>query len=138
MKVREVMTTGVECISPNKTMQEAGERMKSLDVGFLAICDNDRLIGAVTDRDITVRGVAEGQSVTTSIRDIMTKDVFYCYDDDDVQHAADYMKEKEVKRLLILNRDKRLVGVLSIGDLAKVEGIQEVVGHTLKDIAEAA
>jgi CBS domain-containing protein len=68
----------------------------------------------------------------------MRKDIFYCYDDDDIENVADYMKDREVRRLLILNHDKRLVGVVSIGDLSKVEGIQEVVGDTLKDISEAA
>jgi CBS domain-containing protein len=138
MKVREIMTTGVECVTPGTTLQEAAQRMKSLDTGFLAVCDNDRLIGAVTDRDITIRSVAEGLSLDTPVEDIMTKDVFYCYDDYSVETAAEFMAKKEVKRLLILNRDKRLVGVVSIGDLSKVEGIQGVVGDTLKDISEAA
>jgi CBS domain-containing protein len=138
MKVREIMTTGVECISPETTLQDAAKKMKSLDVGFLPICRNDRLVGALTDRDIAIRGVAEAKAAGLRAGDIMTKDIFYCYDNDDVEHVTDYMKEKEVKRLLILNRDKRLVGVVSIGDLSKVEGIQEVVGDTLKDISEAA
>ena len=138
MNVRDIMTTGVECITPSTTLEEAAQRMKSLDAGFLGVCDNDRLVGAVTDRDITIRGVAEGLPLDTPVEDIMTKDVFYCYDDDDVENAAQIMSKKEVKRLLILNRDKRLVGVVSIGDLSKVEGIQDVVGDTLKDISEAA
>jgi len=138
MKVREIMTTGVECVTPSTTLQEAAQGMKTLDTGFLAVCDNDRLIGAVTDRDITIRSVAEGLSLDTPVEDIMTKDVFYCYDDDSMETAAELMAKKEVKRLLILNRDKRLVGVVSIGDLSKVEGIQDVVGETLKDISEAA
>jgi CBS domain-containing protein len=138
MKVRDIMTTGVECITPSTTLEEAAQRMKSLDAGFLAVCDNDRLAGAVTDRDITIRGVAEGLPLDTPVEDIMTKDVFYCYDDDNVENAAQIMSKKEVKRLVILNRDKRLVGVVSIGDLSKVEGIQDVIGDTLKDISEAA
>ena len=138
MKVREIMTTGVECISPDTTLQEAASRMKSLDVGFLPICQNDRLIGTVTDRDIVVRAVGEGKSSSTHAQDIMTKDIFYCYDDEDIETCSDFMREKEVRRLLILNRDKRLVGVVSLGDLSKVEGIQDVVGDTLRDIAEAA
>jgi CBS domain-containing protein len=112
--------------------------MKSLDVGFLPICQNDRLAGTITDRDIVVRAVAEGKSMSTQAQDIMTDDIFYGYDDEDVETCADYMREKEVKRLLILNRNKRLVGVISIGDLSKVEGEQEVVGDTLRDISEAA
>jgi CBS domain-containing protein len=85
-----------------------------------------------------VRAVGEGKSSSTHAQDIMTKDIFYCYDDEDIETCSDFMREKEVRRLLILNRDKRLVGVVSIGDLSKVEGIQDVVGDTLRDIAEAA
>ena len=138
MKVREVMTTGVECIAPDTTLQEAAMKMKKLDVGFLPVCQNDRLVGTVTDRDIVIRGVTEGRSPSTHAQDVMTEDIFYCHDDEDVNACADYMREKEVRRLLVLNEDKRLVGVISLGDLSKVEGIQEVVGDTLKDIAEAA
>jgi CBS domain-containing protein len=139
MQVRDVMTSGVECIAPDMSLHDAAERMKTMDVGFLPICQNDRLTGTITDRDIVIRAVAEGHDPKkTRAQDIMSKDVFYCFEDESVEDCADYMREKDVKRLLILNRNKRLVGVVSIGDLSKVNGAQEVVGDTLKDISEAA
>jgi len=139
MKVGEIMTTSVECIDPDATLKEAASRMKALDIGFLPLCQKDRIIGTLTDRDITIRAVAEGrESASTRARDIMGTDVFYCFEDQDVEDCAAYMREKEVRRLLILSRDKRLVGVVSIGDLSKVNGSQEVVGDTLKDITQAA
>jgi CBS domain-containing protein len=139
MQIREIMTTGVETITPDTTLRDAAGRMKSLDVGFLPVVHNERLLGTLTDRDIVIRAVAEGRDGnTTPARDVMTEEVFSSYDDDDVKEVAAYMREKEVRRLLILSRDKRLVGVVSIGDLSKVEGIQEIVGDTLKEITEVA
>src|SRR5690242_13213562 len=118
MQVREIMTTNVECIQPDITIQDAAKKMKTMDVGFLPICENDRLIGTVTDRDIVVRGVAAGQDCSTKARNIMSKDVFFCFENDSVEDCAERMKEKEVKRMLVLTQDKRLVGVVSIGDLS--------------------
>ena len=136
MLVREIMTTNVECVAPETTIHEAAKKMEALDVGFLPICQNDRLIGTVTDRDIVLRAVADGRGLSTMVRDIMTADVFYCFEDDDIESCADHMKEKEVKRLLILNRSKRLVGVVSLGDLSKVH--EEAAGDALRDISDAA
>ena len=98
MKVREIMTTNVECISPDADIKEAAEKMKALDVGFLPVCDNDRLTGTLTDRDIVVRGIAEGRDLQTKAQDVMTPGVFYCFEDDDVEACANHMKENEVKR----------------------------------------
>jgi len=137
MKVREMMTTNVECIAPEIGMMELAQKMKTLDVGFLGVCDSDRLIGTVTDRDIVIRGLAGGFDIDTcTARDVMTPDVFWCYEDDNVKDVAGKMREKEVRRMLILNQEKRLVGVVSIGDIAKVE--EKESGKTLKDITEAA
>ncbi len=137
MKVREIMTTNVECVPPDTGIQELASKMKALDVGFLPICENDRLAGTVTDRDMVVRGLAGGQNFSgLKARDVMTKDVFWCFDGDDIKDVAKRMREKEVRRMLILNQDKRLVGVVSIGDIAKVE--EKETGKTLKDITEAA
>src|SRR5437867_7269199 len=122
MKVREIMTSNVECISPSAGIKELAQKMKSLDVGFIPICENDRLVGTVTDRDIVIRGIAErGDISTVKARDIMTADIFYCFEDDDVKDVAERMRDKEVRRMLILNEAKRLVGVVSIGDISKVE-----------------
>src|ERR1700747_1031407 len=113
MQVREIMTTNVECIAPNTTIQDAADKMKSLDVGFLPICDNDRLIGTLTDRDIVIRAIAGGQDHKTTVKNVMSREVFFCFEDEDVETCADQMKEREVKRMLVLDRNKRLVGVVS-------------------------
>ncbi len=137
MKVREIMTTNVECVSPDAGLLVLANKMKTLDVGFIPICENDRLVGTVTDRDIVIRGLAGGKDVSTvKARDIMTNDTFWCFEDQDVKEVANKMREKEVRRMLILNREKRLVGVVSIGDISKVE--EKESGKTLKDITEAA
>jgi CBS domain-containing protein len=137
MKVREIMTSHVECVAPDTGVRELASKMKTLDVGFIPVCENDRLSGTVTDRDIVIRAIAEGKDIDCSTaRDIMTQDVFWCFEDQDVKDVAKLMREKEVRRMLILNADKRLVGVVSIGDISKVEETES--GKTLKDISEAA
>lgn len=137
MRVSEVMTQGVECIGPDATLQEAAAKMKSLDVGPLPVCDNDRLVGMVTDRDITVRATAEGDAPTdVRVRDVMTPEVIYCFDDDLVEDAARLMAAKQVRRLVVLNRDKRMVGIVSLGDLAVKTGDEQLAGRALEDISE--
>ena len=137
MRVSEVMTQGVECIGPDATLQEAAAKMKSLDVGPLPVCDNDRLVGMVTDRDITVRATAEGDAPTdVRVRDVMTPEVIYCFDDDLVEDAARLMAAKQVRRLVVLNRDKRMVGIVSLGDLAVKTGDEQLAGNALDGISE--
>jgi CBS domain-containing protein len=136
MKVQEIMTTNVECIAPDTTIQEAAERMKSLDVGFLPICEKDRLIGTVTDRDIVVRGIAGNHNNQTSARTVMTSDVFYCFEQDDVAKCTEHMKDKDVRRMLVLDKNKRLVGVVSLGDISKAQA--DAAADAPKDISEAA
>jgi len=137
MKVREIMTTNVQCIAPETGLKEMAQKMKTLDVGFLAVCENDRLTGTVTDRDIVTRGLVECDDLNSChARDVMTHDVVWCYEEDDVKGVSEKMREKEVRRMLILSKDKRLVGVVSLGDISKVE--EKESGKTLKDIAEAA
>jgi CBS domain-containing protein len=136
MVIRKIMTTNVECIAPETTIQDAASKMKSLDVGFLPICENDRLLGAITDRDIVLRALADGKDCNTIARDVMSDKVFFCFDDESIDDCANHMKEHEVKRMLVLNREKRLVGVVSIGDLSKIK--EKAAGQTLKDISDAA
>ena len=137
MRVSEVMTQGVECIGPDATLQEAAAKMKSLDVGPLPVCDNDRLVGMVTDRDITVRATAEGDAPTdVRVRDVMTPEVIYCFEDELVEDAARLMAEKQVRRLVVLNRDKRMVGIVSLGDLAVKTGDEQLAGNALEGISE--
>ena len=137
MKIREMMTTNVECVPPNMGIQELANKMKTLDVGFLPVCENDRLVGTITDRDIVIRGLTGRQDIKTlKASDIMTKDVHFRYEDDDVKDVVERMREKNVRRIVILNKGKRLVGVVSIGDISKVE--EKETAKTLKDITEAA
>jgi CBS domain-containing protein len=137
MKVREIMTSNVECLDPSSSLKEVAQEMKSLDVGFIPICENDRLVGTVTDRDIVIRAVADGLDINTCrASEIMSRDIVYAFEEDDVKTIAEKMREKDVRRILILDKAKRLVGVVSIGDVSKVE--EKVSGKTLRDIAEAA
>ena len=139
MRVSEVMTRGTECTRPDATIREAAERMKALDVGSLPVCDNDRLVGMLTDRDITVRSVAAGHDPGTEcVRDVMTPGIAYCFEDQDVSEVADLMREKQVRRLPVLNRDKRMVGIVALGDLAVDTGDEQLAGHALEGISEAA
>ena len=136
MQVRDVMTKGAECVRPSNSLQEAALRMKKLDVGALPVCDNDRLVGLLTDRDITVRAVAEAaEPRTTTVKDVMTPDVLHCFEDHDVQEAAQLMREHQVRRLVVLNRDKRLVGIVSLGDLAVETGDEKLAGRTLEQVS---
>src|SRR5262245_20978064 len=108
MLVKDVMTPDVECVSLDTTLQEAARRMKELDVGPLPICgDDDRLAGMITDRDITIRAVAAGLDPTNAkVRDILTPNIIYCYEDQDVSDAAHMMEQNQIRRLVVLNHDK--------------------------------
>jgi len=139
MKTQEIMTRKVQLAEPTMPIAKAAQKMRELNIGFLPICENDKLIGTLTDRDITIRSVAQGRDPRLApVREIMSQQVFYCYEDDDIEHAAEHMKEREVRRLVILNREKRLVGILSLGDIARASGEQQLAGETLGQIAEAA
>jgi len=139
MKTQEIMTRKVHVAEPTLPIAKAAQKMRELNIGFLPICENDKLIGTVTDRDITIQSVAQGRDPRlASVREIMSQQVFYCFEDDDIEHAAEHMKEREVRRLVILSREKRLVGVISLGDIARASGEQQLAGETLGQIAEAA
>ena len=139
MKVTSVMTPNVECIAPDSTLQEAAQLMKALDVGFLPVCENDVLSGTITDRDIAIRSVAEGQDVRkTTARDVMSAPVYYCYDDQDISECGHSMQSQSVRRMLVLNRGKNLVGVVSLGDIATRSGEPPLAATTLKQISSAA
>jgi CBS domain-containing protein len=131
------MTTNVEVVHPDAMLQDAAQKMKSLDVGSLPVCDGQRLVGTLTDRDITIRAVAEGRNPTTTpVRESMTPQVIYCYDDQNVKEAAKLMQEKQIRRLPVINRDKRLVGIVSLGDLAVDSGNEKMAGKTLTEISQ--
>jgi len=137
MQVSDVMTRGVECTRPEATLQEAAAKMKSLDVGPLPVCDNDRLVGMVTDRDITIRATAAGDAPRERrVRDVMTPEVIYCFEDQDATEAARLMKDRQVRRLVVLNRNKRMVGIVSLGDLAVETGDDQLAGKVLEGVSE--
>ncbi len=119
MKIGDIVTRHPACITGGATQTEAAMEMKILDVGMLPVYENGRLAGIVTDRDITIRGVAHGTDPkTTPIRDIMSQEMIWCFEDQEVEEAARLMEERQVRRLLVLDRQKQLVGVVSISDLA--------------------
>src|SRR5207237_9752530 len=118
MKVSEAMTRDVRVASPDETIRQAAKTMASLDAGVLPVGENDHLIGMITDRDIAIRGIAQGKGPKAKVRDVMTEDVKYCFDDQDVEEVTRNMADIQVRRLPVLNRDKRLVGILSLCDIA--------------------
>jgi CBS domain-containing protein len=136
MQIKEIMTRHVEVITPDTSLREAAEKMRDLDVGSLPVCDGLRLQGMLTDRDITIRATAEGRDPgATSAADVMTAEIFYCYDDQPVEEAAQVMEGKQIRRLPIVNRDKKLVGIVSLGDLAVDTGEKRLAGEALTEIS---
>jgi CBS domain-containing protein len=124
MRVSEAMTRDVCIANPNQSICDVACTMAQIDAGAMPVGENDRLVGMITDRDIAVRAVAAGRGPDTPVRDVMTHDVKYCYEDEDLNHVAKNMADLRVRRLPVLNRDKRLVGILSLGDLALTQGKQ--------------
>jgi CBS domain-containing protein len=123
MRVAEVMTRDVQTVSPGDTIQKAAAAMDNLNVGVLPVCDGEHLQGVITDRDITVRATAAGHSPTeTKVGDVMTDQIDYVFEDDDVEEAANKMKARQIRRLPVIDRDKKLVGVISLGDIATKQG----------------
>ncbi len=139
MQLKDIMTRDVEVVSPDATLKEAAEKMKSLDVGVIPVCDGERLVGMLTDRDITIRATAEGRDPnTTKVSETMTPDVAYCYEDQDIAAAALIMEERQIRRLPILSRDKRVVGIVALGDLAVDTGDEELSGEVLEEVSRPA
>ena len=137
MKVHEIMTAHARCVGPENTLVEAAGLMRELDVGALPVCDEDRLAGMVTDRDITLRGVAGGRDPnTTPIRDVMSPGIVYVFADQEVEEVARIMEQRQIRRVPVLNREKRLVGIVSLGDIAVKEGKDSRSGDTLQSISE--
>ena len=118
MKVQEAMTRDVQMVAPTDSLRRAAEIMARGDIGWLPVSENDRLIGTITDRDIAVRAVAAGKDPSTLVRDVMTADVKYCFEDETIEAVSRNMGEVQVRRLPVLNREKRLVGILSLADAA--------------------
>jgi CBS domain-containing protein len=135
--VRDVMTRGVETAAPDATIVDVARRMRDLDVGSLPVCDGTRLIGIVTDRDLSVRATASGKDPnTTRVREVMSPEIAWVFDDEPADAAARVMRERQIRRLPVLDRSDRLVGVVALGDLATDLGDDKLKGSTLEDISQ--
>lgn len=117
MQVKEMMTHEVQVIRPEATLKEASKKMKELKVGVLPVCEGDRIVGMISDKDVNIRTVGDDPT-ETRVRDVMTADLVYCFEDQEVEEAAKLIQEKQLRRLVVLNREKRLAGILSLSDLA--------------------
>ena len=136
MKLNQIMTRDVEVIHPDDTLESAAQKMRDRDVGFLPVCDGDRLIGVLTDRDLITRALAEGtESKALLGRDLVTSPAIYCFDDQSVDESAKLMHDNQIRRLVVLNRDKQMVGVISLGDLAMTAN-DKLTGDVLQSVSE--
>jgi CBS domain-containing protein len=122
MQVCDAMTRDVRIANPNQSIHDVARMMAQYDVGSLPVGEEDRLIGMITDRDITVRAVAEGKSPETTVREVMSDEVKYCYEDEDIADVAQNMGENQVHRLPVVDHDKRLVGIIALADIANYDG----------------
>lgn len=139
MKVKEAMCNDVQLIDPNTTLREAAQKMRDSGCGYLPIGENDRLKGAITDRDIVVRGIAENANPDDdTVNSAMSENIVYCYEDDDIKDAAKKMQDKQIRRLVVLNQKKRMVGILSIGDIARTCNDKQLTGDIEHCLAKAA
>jgi CBS domain-containing protein len=135
--LKDIMTREVEVIGPEATLQETAAWMDACGIGFLPVCDNDRLVGVLTDRDIAVRAVAAGSDPKdTRVRDVMTPDVVYTFEEQDVVQAARMIEENQIRRLIVLNSDRRLVGVVSLDDLATSARDKKLAGIVLERVSK--
>jgi CBS domain-containing protein len=137
MKLSEIMTRDVVVMQPDDSLQSAAKKMRERNIGFLPVCDGEELLGVISDRDITIRALADGMDVNIMLgRDLMTVPAIYCFDDQDIDEAAKIMEENQIRRLVVLSRDdKRLVGVVSLGDLARHESADRS-GQVLQKVSE--
>lgn len=136
MKVRDAMHRNVEWAQPTDTVQDLARRMRETDIGAIPVGENDRLVGMVTDRDIAVRAVANGRdSSKLTARDVMTKGIVYCRDDEDLEDAVRIMEQKQIRRLPVMNDKKRMVGMLSLGDIAHAAS-RQLTGEVVAAVSE--
>jgi CBS domain-containing protein len=139
MKIKEIMTSDFETISSGSSLTAAAQKMQSLNVGILPVEEEGRIVGLVTDRDIVVRGLAEGHDpAATEVRDILTADLVCCQQDDTVEEAVRQMEDHKVRRLIVCDRDGLPVGIVSLGDIASKTGQEQLAGEALEMISEPA
>ena len=136
MNIQEVMTVDVSYVTPDTALLEIARKMRDADIGSTPVVEHDRLVGMVTDRDIVVRVVAEGRPTqTATARDAMSSGILFCYDDETVEAVLEKMGDRQIRRLPVVNRDKRLVGVVSLGDLS-LTGKLKRAGEALQEISQ--
>ena len=136
MKIQDIMTKEVFVAGPGQSIREAAKIMAEYDTGALPVGDDDRLLGVITDRDIAVRAVALGKSLDTPVSEVMSREILYCFEDEDVEHVTRNMGDNRVRRLPVMNRQKRLVGIVSIGDLSH-KARPAVTGNAVAEISRA-
>lgn len=136
MLAKEVMSKKPEFLSPTTTLKQAANQMRNHDYGFVPIGDNDRLIGTVTDRDITIRAVSEGKDPSkTMLRDIMSDHVYYCFEEDSLEDVANKMEELQIRRMIVLNKNKRMTGIISLGDIARKAKNKSLCGEVTEAVS---
>jgi CBS domain-containing protein len=137
MQLKEFVNSRVETVRSGDTLQRAAEKMRELDVGSLPVCDEGQLVGMITDRDITIRAVAKGSDpAAATVSEVMTPEVLWCFENEEVEEAARIMQEHQVRRILVLNEAKELVGITSLGELATATGDRLLGGETLESVSE--
>jgi len=137
MLVKEIMTRNVDVVAPGDTLEQAARKMSELNVGPMPVCEGNRVVGILTDRDITVRATAAGSDPkATLVYEAMTQELVNCYEDQDVAEAAALMKEKQIRRLLVLNRSNDLVGIVSLGDLVTETGDRGQSADVLQKVSQ--
>jgi CBS domain-containing protein len=135
MRVCDAMTREVRIATPEQSIRDVAKTMGEIDAGAMPVGENDRLVGMITDRDIAIRAVAEGKGPDTPVREVMSTDkVLYCYDDEELEQVAKNMASQQVRRLPVVNREKRLVGIVSLGNLAQSEG--RAAGKAVKGVTK--
>jgi CBS domain-containing protein len=135
MRVSEAMTREVRVANPTQSIRDVAKIMAEIDAGAMPVGENDRLVGMITDRDIAIRAVALGKGPDTPVRDVMSQDIKYCYEDEDLEHVAENMGDLQVRRLPVVNREKRLVGIVALGDIARHED-HHTTGETTADVSK--
>jgi CBS domain-containing protein len=135
MRVSEAMSRDVRVATPGQSIRDVARTMAEIDAGAMPVGENDRLVGMITDRDIAIRAVAQGKGPDTPVREVMSKEVKYCFEDEDLEHVAKNMGDIQVRRLPVVSRDKRLVGIVSLGDVAQKED-RETTGEATAGVSQ--
>ena len=135
-QLKNLMSRDVKVISPDMTIADAAKKMRDGDFGMMPVGENDRMIGSISDRDIAIRAVAEGKDCGTKVRDVMSEGIAWAYEDDTVEQAAKIMSERQVRRLPVVDRDKRLVGIIALGDFAVERSEIKPAAEALSEISK--